>query len=59
MAKKKLVYVEPVEYFPKHIRKEFGLGEYAEINTQKGKRESEIKESGKIALLKKEEEADE
>ena len=28
MAKSK-VYVEPEEYFPKAIRKEFGLGEYA------------------------------
>ena len=28
--KKKVVYVEPIDYFPEEIRKEFKLGEYAE-----------------------------
>ncbi len=42
MAKSK-VYVEPEEYFPKDIRKEFGLGEYAkpkpkEAGTKKKKK---------------------
>ena len=27
---KKIVYVEPIDYFPEEIRKEFKLGEYAE-----------------------------
>lgn len=27
---KKITYTEPVDYIPKNIRKEFGLGEYAE-----------------------------
>ena len=27
---KKVVYVEPVDYFPEELRKEFKLGEYAE-----------------------------
>ena len=27
---KKVVYVEPIDYFPEEIRKEFKLGEYAE-----------------------------
>ena len=27
--KKKIVYVEPIDYFPEEIRKEFKLGEYA------------------------------
>ena len=26
-----IVYAEPVDYFPEEIRKEFGLGEYAEV----------------------------
>lgn len=32
MAKttKKLGYVEPADYFPKDIRKKYGLGEFAE-----------------------------
>ena len=30
MANKKIKYVEPTEYIPKHIRKELKLGEYAE-----------------------------
>ena len=28
--KKKIIYVEPVDYFPEELRKEFKLGEYAE-----------------------------
>ena len=34
MATKKVKYIEPAEYIPKHLRKEFGLGEYAETNTK-------------------------
>jgi hypothetical protein len=30
MAIKKVKYIEPEGYIPKHLRKEFGLGEYAE-----------------------------
>lgn len=30
MEKKKIKYSEPAEYFPKEIRKKYGLGEYAE-----------------------------
>ena len=29
MSKEKIIYVEPDDYFPEHIRKECGLGEYA------------------------------
>lgn len=32
MATKKQVYSEPAEYFPKEIRKKYGLGEYASTN---------------------------
>lgn len=32
MATKKVKYVEPEGYIPKHLRKEFGLGEYAETS---------------------------
>ena len=28
--KKKIIYVEPIDYFPEEIRKEFKLGEYAD-----------------------------
>ncbi len=33
MAIKKVKYIEPEGYIPKHLRKEFGLGEYAETKT--------------------------
>ncbi len=33
MAIKKVKYIEPEGYIPKHLRKEFGLGEYAEKKT--------------------------
>lgn len=33
MAFKKVKYVEPEDYIPKSLRKEFGLGEYAEKKT--------------------------
>lgn len=35
MAIKKVKYVEPAEYIPKHIRKELGLGEYAKKTKDK------------------------
>ena len=31
---KKIVYVEPADYFPKEIRKKYKLGEYAETNAE-------------------------
>lgn len=34
MATKKVKYIEPEGYIPKHLRKEFGLGEYAETKTE-------------------------
>ena len=33
--KKKVTYSEPAEYFPKSIRKELKIGEYAEKKTEK------------------------
>lgn len=30
MEKDKIKYVEPADYFPKHLRKKHKLGEYAE-----------------------------
>ena len=30
---KKVKYIEPAEYIPEHIRKEFKIGEYAEPKT--------------------------
>ena len=35
MATKKVKYVEPEGYIPKHLRKEFGLGEYASAEPKK------------------------
>ena len=35
MAIKKVKYVEPAEYIPKHIRKELGIGEYAKKTEDK------------------------
>ena len=31
---KKVVYVEPIDYFPLEIRKKFKLGEFAEENVE-------------------------
>ena len=31
---KKVVYVEPIDYFPLEIRKKFKLGEFAEENSE-------------------------
>ena len=32
--KKEIKYSEPASYFPKSVRKEFKLGEYAETNSK-------------------------
>lgn len=32
--KNKIVYVEPVDYFPKETRKKYKLGEYADTNVE-------------------------
>ena len=37
MAKKGM-YVEPTDYFPKHIRKQFGLGEFNKDNKKVAKK---------------------
>lgn len=37
----KITYVEPNDYFPKEIRKECGLGEFAETDMAKKKEEEE------------------
>lgn len=39
----KLKYVEPAEYFPKEVRKEFGLGEFAKKEPE-DKKEKETRE---------------
>lgn len=40
MANKKIKYSEPVDYFPKEIRKKYGLGEYAETAKKEVKKET-------------------
>ena len=47
MAGRKITYTEPDDYFPKEIRKEFGLGEYA-----KPKKEEKAKTPEKKAPAK-------
>ena len=43
--KKKVKYVEPIDYFPKEIREKYKLGEYSDINVEeKLKEKNEIKE---------------
>jgi hypothetical protein len=32
MMKKKIVYVEPIDYFPKEIRKKYKLGEFSNLS---------------------------
>lgn len=34
MAKRKLAYAEPADYFPEEIRKKYGLGEYADEGSE-------------------------
>ena len=48
--KKKVVYVEPVDYFPKETRKKYKLGEYAEIEKETKKEEKYIKCCGGIKM---------
>lgn len=47
MANKKIKYSEPVDYFPKDVRKKFGLGEYAEKGTSKKEVKKETKKTTK------------
>ena len=44
---KKVKYSEPAEYFPKEIRKKYGLGEYAEKETPKKEVKKETKKTTK------------
>ena len=46
---KKIVYAEPVDYIPKSIRKELGLGEYAEkkTDTKKATAKKAVAKKGK------------
>lgn len=37
MADKKITYAEPTDFFPKEIRKKYGLGEYNKDVGGKGK----------------------
>ena len=52
--KKKIKYVEPVDYFPKEIREKYKLGEYSEINTEEVKEMNETKDDNKKEKDKKE-----
>ena len=44
---KKIKYTEPTGYFPKSVRKEFGLGEYAEKKTDTKTKENKEKTKNK------------
>ncbi len=39
----KIVYSEPADYFPRDIRKKFGLGEYAGTGTSSGNKKAPAK----------------
>lgn len=43
---KNITYVEPIDYFPKELRKQFGIGEFEkpEKKTEKKKTEKKKKE---------------
>ena len=45
MKKEKIKYVEPVDYFPKNIRKKYKLGEYSEENSNEKSKEHKNKNS--------------
>ena len=44
---KKIMYSEPNDFFPKELRKKYGLGEYAKENKNKSSDKSSDKSSGK------------
>ena len=45
--KKKIKYVEPVDYFPKEIRAKYKLGEYSEMNSKELKVNKKTKDKNK------------
>ena len=44
---KKIVYTEPVDYFPKELRKKYKLGEYAETEEKKKPAKKAVKKTQK------------
>ena len=44
MNNKKIIYVEPADYFPKEIREKYGLGEYADFDKKEANKNSTDKE---------------
>ena len=47
MATRKLSYSEPSDYFPKSVRKEFKIGEYAEPAKKTPKKKTTPKKTSK------------
>lgn len=45
--KTKIIYSEPTDYFPKELRKKYGLGEYAENAKKKTEKKTEPKKKVK------------
>ena len=45
--KKKVKYVEPIDYFPKEIREKYKLGEYSDLNSEELKEKNETKDDNK------------
>lgn len=45
--KKKIVYVEPIDYFPKEIRKKSKLGEYSDMNVDDDEKNNETDDENK------------
>lgn len=46
MANKKIRYSEPVDFIPKSVRKELGLGEFAPATAQRNTSKSDSNKSG-------------
>lgn len=44
---KKIMYSEPNDFFPKELRKKYGLGEYAKEKKDQSSNKSSDKSSGK------------
>lgn len=52
--KKKIMYVEPMDYFPKELREKYKLGEYSEINVEEEpKKMNETKDDNKKEKIMK------
>lgn len=52
MEKRKATYIEPSEYIPKELRKEFGLGEYSELYKKRLEEKKTVNKTAKKTTKK-------